>query len=231
MVSGIGAALLGILMSATRLNFVLGAAMVCAAVLTGRVTAGRRTVFLLLITAVGLTAISNQRFQRFQSLSDTDAVVERVRGSVNRGFFEILLEYPMGNGLGGGGTSIPYFLEGQVRNPIGMENEYTRILSEQGVIGLVLWLGFITWFLSRAGSAFANGPWVNGRRMAWCLAAVSLGTGWIGLGLFTSIPGTVVLLLSIGWTATPMLAQARRAREPRTSSTISQQSYGLVPAS
>jgi hypothetical protein len=203
-VVGIAAALLGILMSATRQNFVLGVAMLSAAFLTGRVTVGKRAIFLLVVAVIGLTAISNPRFQRFQSLSDTDAVVERMRGSVNRGFFEILLSYPMGNGLGGGGTSIPYFLEGQVNNPIGMENEYARILSEQGVIGLLLWLGFIGWFVSRARKAFAKGPWANSRRLAWCLAAFTLGTGWIGLGLFTSIPGSVVMLLSIGWTVMPM---------------------------
>lgn len=227
-VFGMAAALLGVLLSATRQNFVLGVAMVGVIAFTSRVTAGRRAIFLLLITAVGLTAISNQRFQRFQSLSDTDAIVERIGGSVNRGFWEILVEYPMGNGLGGGGTSIPYFLEGQVKNPIGMENEYARILSEQGAIGLLLWLSFITWFLTRAGSAFAKGPWANSRRIAWCLAAFSLGTGWIGTGMFTSIPGTVTLLLSIGWTAIPMPTETR-SREARIGNTTFQQRYGLIP--
>jgi hypothetical protein len=230
-VLGMGAAMLGVLMSATRTNFILGSAIVLTAVFTSRMRVGRQSVFLLLIAAVAWTAMSNERFQRFKSLTDTDAVGERIAGSVNRTFFEILFEYPMGNGLGGGGSSIPYFLEGQVKNPIGMENEYTRILSEQGVIGLFLWLSFVMWFLTRAQNAFAKGPWTSSRRVAWCLGAFMLGTAWVGLGTFTSIPGTVLLLLSIGWTATPMPAEARRSREPRTSNAIFQQRYGLVPIS
>jgi hypothetical protein len=203
-VLGIAAAFVGVLMSATRQNFIFGAAMAIFTLFSMQVSPKRRIVFIALIAAVGYLAMSNERFQRFKSLTDTDLVAERIAGSVNRGFFEILTEYPMGNGLGGGGTSIPYFLQGQVKNPIGMENEYTRMLSEQGVIGLLLWLSFILWFLSRVGVAFAKGPWANTRRLAWCYAAINLGTAWVGLGLFTSIPGTVMLLLGMGWTSTPI---------------------------
>src|SRR6202008_181902 len=113
----------------------------------------QRVLFLVLVGAMVLAALSNVRFQRFKSLGDTEGVSERIAGSVNRGFWEILREYPMGNGMGGGGTSIPDFLEGEVRNPIGMENEYARILAEQGVVGLLLWFVFVVWFLlhSRTG--------------------------------------------------------------------------------
>src|SRR5579872_1042459 len=128
----IPAAMIGILMSATRLNFILGCAMIAFFVFTAKVKGKQRVVFLILVGALAATALTNVRFQRFKSLSDTEGVTERIAGSVNRGFFEILSDYPMGNGLGGGGTSIPYFLEGEVRNPIGMENEYARILGEQG---------------------------------------------------------------------------------------------------
>ena len=225
-VSGIAAAFVGVLMSATRQNFIFGAAMAVFTLLSVRVTPTRRIVFILLIAAVGYLAMTNERFQRFKSLTDTEGVAERIAGSVNRGFWEILAEYPMGNGLGGGGTSIPYFLQGQVKNPIGMENEYTRVLSEQGVIGLILWLSFIFWFLSRVGVAFANGPWANTRRLAWCYAAINLGTAWVGLGLFTSIPGTVMLLLGIGWTATPIA----REQAAEKSAVKLDQRYRLVPA-
>lgn len=201
-VIGIAAALLGILMSATRQNFVLGTLVVLVVLITRRGNMGGLIIFLLLIGAALYVAMTNERFQRFKSLGDTGAVSERIAGSVNRGFFEILLEYPMGNGLGGGGTSIPYFLEGQVRNPIGMENEYARILCEQGIIGLILWLGFVLWFFSCVGVAFAKGPWMNSRRMVWCLAAFSLATAWIGEGLLTAIPQTPIFLMGMGWTAT-----------------------------
>ncbi len=123
----------------------------------------------------------------------------------------------MGNGLGGGGTSIPYFLQGEVRNPIGMENGYALILCEQGLIGLALWIAFIGWFVSRAPTAFAKGPWGNSRRMAWCLSALSLGTAWIGIGLFTSIPSTVLLFLAMGWTSVPIMREYGpvRAQKPK----------------
>ena len=209
---GIAAALLGILMSATRQNFVIGTVLVLVVLVTRRGSVASLLVFLLLIGAAVYVAMTNERFQRFKSLGDTGAVSDRIAGSVNRGFFEILLEYPMGNGLGGGGTSIPYFLSGQVRNPIGMENEYARILCEQGIIGLLLWIGFVIWFFSRMGTAFAKGLWVNCRRMVWCLAAFSLATSWIGVGLLTAIPQTPILLLGMGWTATWSAVEFSRTR-------------------
>jgi hypothetical protein len=193
------------------MNFLLGSVMVMATLLTTRMKKGGRLAFVLLLAGVAWTALSNERFQRFKSLGDTDLVSDRIAGSVNRGFFEILFEYPMGNGLGGGGTSIPYFLQGQVRNPIGMENEYTRILAEQGIIGLGLWLAFIAWYVSRVRIAFARVPWGNTKRMAWCLGLAFLGTAWIGIGLFTAIPATVMLMLGIGWTTTPSVVESVRA--------------------
>jgi hypothetical protein len=197
---GIPIALLGVLMSATRTNFIFGCAMMTFLFFRMRMSTTQRLVFVVVIGAVGFAALSNVRFQRFKSLDDTDYVSDRIAGSVNRGFFEILLEYPMGNGLGGGGTSIPYFLEGSVRNPIGMENEYARILAEQGIIGLCLWLGFLGWFFQRVRVAFANGAWDTTRRMTWCLVAIGFGTAWIGTGLLTSIPGTVLIMIGAGWT-------------------------------
>jgi hypothetical protein len=134
---------------------------------------------------------------------------------MNRGFFEILLEYPMGNGMGGGGTSIPYFLHGQVRNPIGLENEYARILCEQGIIGLLLWICFVGWFIFRAPVAFAKGRWVNGRRGAWCYAAISMLTALSGIGLLTAIPQSALMLLGVGWVTTPMAPEPDSAEAAR----------------
>jgi hypothetical protein len=196
-------ALLGVLMSATRQNFILGCAVITFFVFTAKVKGKQRVIFFVIIGLISTVALSNTRLQRFKSLGDTEGVTERIAGSVNRGFFEILAEYPMGNGLGGGGTSIPYFLEGQVRNPVGMENEYTRILCEQGFIGLLLWLAFVFWFYSRARVAFSKGRWSNTRRVVWCLAGISCGTAWIGLGMLTSIPQTMLMLLGMGLSALP----------------------------
>src|SRR5262245_56615428 len=114
---GIGAALLSVLLSATRLNFVLAAAMVGLTISFGRMKATSFIGIGLLMAGTLWAAMNNERLQRFKSLSDADSVEARISGSVNRGFFEILIEHPLGNGLGGGGTSMPYFLEGQVRDP------------------------------------------------------------------------------------------------------------------
>jgi hypothetical protein len=209
MMLGIGAAFLGVLLSATRLNFVICGGLVLVMVANGRMAPRKRMAIAFLILIMAGVAMRNTRLQRFKSLSDTDYVEDRIAGSVNRSFFEILLEYPMGNGLGGGGTSIPAFLAGQVRNPIGLENEYARILCEQGIIGLVLWVGFVIWFLSHFGSVFRKGPWATARRLVWVLSVFGLGIGAIGMGMLTAIPQTAILLLGIGWTATPMREEAR----------------------
>ncbi len=205
---GIGAALLGVLMSATRLNFVICGGLAVMTVLYGRMAPKRRAMFVLLILVMVGVAMRNTRLQRFKTLEDTDYVGERIAGSVNRSFFEILTEHPMGNGLGGGGTSIPYFLAGQVRNPIGLENEYARILCEQGLIGLLLWAGFVLWYLSRFSSAFAKGPSATCRRLVWCYSVAGLGVGAIGMGMLTAVPQTALLLLGIGWTAAALRKEA-----------------------
>jgi|HubBroStandDraft_3_1064219.scaffolds.fasta_scaffold07087_4 hypothetical protein len=192
--------LLGVLMSATRTFFVFAVAMILFVTFTTPMRGKQRALFLAIVAMVGISALSNERFQRFKSLGDTDSVTDRIAGSVNRDFWEILAEYPMGNGLGGGGTSIPYFLQGQVRNPIGMENEYAAILCEQGVIGLMIWLCFIGWFFSNVGKAFAKSPWSMTRRLVWCLAVISMITAWLGTGSLTAIPGTVLLMIAMGWT-------------------------------
>jgi hypothetical protein len=199
----IPAALMGILMSATRSNFVYGCAMILFVLISMKLTSKQKMLFVVIIGILATVALTNARFQRFKSLQDKDYVADRIAGSVNRSFWEIIAEYPMGNGLGGGGTSIPYFLEGQVRNPIGMENEYARILAEQGIIGLVLWLGFLGWFFQRVGIAFSKGAWAIPRKLLWCYVAIGFGTAWIGTGLLTSIPATVLLLIGAGFATTP----------------------------
>ena len=210
--TGIAAAFLGVLLSATRLNFVVCSGLILVMFFNGRMAVRQRAIIVVLILIMAGVAMRNTRFQRFKSLSDTSTVEERISGSVNRNFLELLIEYPLGNGLGGGGTSVPYFLAGQVRNPIGMENEYSRILCEQGIIGLAMWLGFVAWFLMRFKSVFAKGPWASCRRLIWCLSVLALGTGAIGLGMLTALPQTPMFLLGLGFVATPMLEEASEKR-------------------
>ncbi len=181
--------------------------MILAVVFTGRMKGWSRIGFVLVVSAMGLVALRNSALPAVQEPWRHRHVTDRIAGSVNRSFFEVLTDYPMGNGLGGAGTSIPYFLEGQVRNPIALENEYAMILGEQGIIGLLLWIGFLCWFVARSRAAFSPGSWMTGRRIAWSLVIFGFGTAWIGVGMLTSIPGTTVLLLAMGWTSRPRVDQ------------------------
>jgi hypothetical protein len=113
----------------------------------------------------------------------------------------------MGNGLGGGGTSMPFFLISRVRTPIIMENEYGRILLETGVIGLLIWVAFIATFLF-GSAAFARGSWHSARRVGWVISCFYFVTGMMGLGMLTAIPQTVLMLLAVGW------VMARPAPDP-----------------
>lgn len=135
-------------------------------------------------------------------------------------FFEIAAQYPFGNGLGGGGTSIPYFLQGRIVNPVVMENEYARILLEQGILGLVIWILFILWVLSRRNENRRD-PWALGRRLALAFCAASFGTGLIGIGLFTSIPHTPLFFLLIGWVG---------ARQTKSEAALAPSPYAITEA-
>jgi hypothetical protein len=201
LIGGMGSALVGVLMAATRFYMAMAILLVFIATLSGRVSAWKRMLWLLGVGVVAYFAASNERWQRYKTLADYDVVSERVNGSVNRSFLEILTEYPMGNGLGGGGTSIPSFLQSQIHLPIGVENEYARILLEEGIPGLFLWIAFALWFWTRR-TAFAKVPWVTGRRMAWVYCGATLVSSTIGLGMLTSIPSSFLVMLAMGWVAT-----------------------------
>jgi len=206
---GIGAALFGVLMSATRTGIVSGCFMAFLAFTSGRMGAWKRWVWVAGVAGVIFSAMQNDRWQRYRQL-DPDTVTERVAGSVNRSFFEILEEYPMGNGLGGGGTNVPYFLAYRVNSPVGAENEYAHILLEQGIIGLLIWVAFVLWFLTNR-STFVKDEWFTGRRMGWYLTAFGLLSAVLGVGLLSAIPGTFAFLLTMGWTAVKPQSERQRA--------------------
>lgn len=205
MLAGVAAAFLGILLANARSHVAIGALIAIVALFQIRTSPRIRLAWCALLGVAVFLTVSNERFQRVLSLSDTDAVSSRIQGSVNRTFFEILAEHPMGNGLGGGGTSMPSFVEGMIHTPIAMESEYARILLEQGIIGLLLWVGFLLWFLTSA--AAEPGPWQTGRKLARCCCTAYLATGMIGLGMLTSIPQTVLMLLALGWVAVRPVAE------------------------
>ena len=208
---GICSGLFGVLLSATRLHLVVAVVVSVTLIIAGSFSMKSKLWVVAALILIGMAAVNNERFGRFKSLGETDRVADRIHGSVNRSFFEIMTEFPMGNGLGGGGTSIPFFLRDNVRHPIAMENEYCRILLETGIIGLALWLGFILWFLF-GSHAFAKSPWSGGRRTAWVCCLCYFGIGLIGTGMLTSVPQTLMMFLAVGWVAAKPLVEKDAAR-------------------
>lgn len=144
--------------------------------------------------------LSNERFQRVTSLSEQTMVASRIRGSVNENFLELFFDYPFGAGMGSSvGTSVPFFLQNRAPKQVGLENEYSRILVDQGWIGLLLWLLFLFWLhvpwprlkQSRDGFGFGTSMIYAGSLLAWATAV-------IGSGLLSSIPGSAILLINMG---------------------------------
>ncbi|BDC50570.1 hypothetical protein F183_A28860 [Bryobacterales bacterium F-183] len=197
-VAGLLAAILGVLISAARMHFVILAALLLVLNISLKMRAVHRFTLLAAMALLGFLVSQQERMQRFTSLSKVEEVSDRVRFSLSSDFWTLAQELPMGNGLGGGGTNMPYFLAGQIRNRLIIENEYARILLEEGWVGLLLWLAFIVWIFTRR-SRGCDPNWIAGRRMAWVLAFLSNATAFIGNGLLVSIPQSVIMLVTLGW--------------------------------
>src|SRR5438128_1482694 len=187
-------------MAASRSHAIVFLLMALVVVFARRLRPAYRVGWLVLLVCVGWGVWSDQRLQRFTTLSDNDYVTRRVRGSVNMTFFDSISTYPIGNGLGGGGTSVPYFLQDRLEKPVALENEYARIALEQGVPGLCLWAAFIMWVFTRSFLA-PNDTWYLARRLAWVVCAADFALAMTGTGLFTSVPQTCLLLISFVWIA------------------------------
>jgi hypothetical protein len=220
LVLGIVTALVGVLMSAARTHFLIAAILIFVATFSWRSKLGYALGWIILLCSLGWVVSGEERLQRFMELRNTDAMVERISWSVNMNFFEIAAQYPFGNGLGGGGTSIPYFLQGRIINPVTMENEYARIMLEQGIIGLVLWIVFILWLFTRRNED-PHDPWYLGKRLAWVSSAVLFVIGLTGTGLLTSIPQSSLFLLLVGWVG---------ARQPKTEPAEDAVQYPILEA-
>jgi O-antigen ligase len=197
------ATLIGVFMAAARTHMIVVAIVSIVAALSGRVRMPMRFGFIFAILLASFVIMSSERLQRFRTLDETSDVTERIGGSVNIGFITLAERYPMGVGLGGGGTSLPYFLASRVKERVLIENEYGRIMLEQGIPGLLMWLGFLTWTFSRPG-ARTRTQLPEVRRLAWVVSAVYWATAATGTGLLTSVPHTAVLMLYMGWLVAPM---------------------------
>jgi len=213
--AAIGVTALGIFLSGARLPVIILVVLVSIAFLSGRLLARRKIALAVGGVAVALLISTTERFQRFLTLRDTAFVEERVASSVNLGFFEVVWDYPLGVGLGrAAGTSIPFFLADLADPQIGMENEYSRLALEQGIIGLAVWAVFILWTLTRSVS-WAPPSWSLGARMIQVTVAVIWVTSMIGTGTLTSIPGTSLLLLYMGLLSSGQAREAPEAARPQ----------------
>ncbi len=203
------ASLLGIFMAAARTHMITAAILVVVVTFSGNL---RRDQWVRWAVALGLVAYvvaGEQRLQRFTTLQESGFISERWTESVNEGFFDLLTAYPLGNGLAGGGTSVPYFLRGHsVQTGAALENEYARIGMEQGLPGLTLWILFLLWVFTRLPNRVRD-EWLLGRRLAWISCGVAFFTGLTGLGLLSSVPQTAVMLTMMGW----FVAARRQQRE------------------
>lgn len=201
---------LGVFLAAARIHFVVLVALVFVTLLSGKIGAWGRVGWVMMLGGLAWVVSTEERlFQRFMTLS-ADTILERLSWSLNQGFIEVMFGYPLGNGLGGGGSSVPYFLQHLVRNRIVIENHYATIMVEQGLPGLILWFGFIGWVLLRRTTR-PDDPWAFGRRLAWVTSGAYFAQGLIGIGLLSAVPFTVLFLLAVGWLSVP---QTEEAAEP-----------------
>jgi hypothetical protein len=195
-------------------------ALVCAAI--GVFASGARSPVIALVAvtaALGVRGLHNRglrlglvaascailavvprvsRFQRFETLSDMGYATARVQASINVGFLDTIVNYPIGRGLGSAiGTSIPFFLADQARAQIGMENEYVRIAVEEGVLGLGLWVAFMFYVLAQNPLRLDRFGPVVGLGM-WMVCLFNWIQGLVGTGMLASVPGTAILMIFMG---------------------------------
>lgn len=198
----LAATVLGVFLSASRTSLMLLLILLLMTMISGRMGAFGRVAWIFMLAGIGWVVSTNERlFLRLMSISP-DSIVERISWSMNRGVFDHVAKYPMGNGLGGGGSSIPHFLLHLVRNPMPVENQYATIMLEQGLPGLLVWMAFIVWVLTRPLGPRGD-AWHFPRLLARIACALYLATGFIGVGLFTAIPFTVMLFMWMAWLGVP----------------------------
>jgi hypothetical protein len=215
--SALAASLLAVFAAAARTPMVVLAAMIVMVTLLMTRLKGRAwiqwgAVVGLVIYVVG----SDARLQRFVTLQDTASVQERVAASLNGDLVDLMGEYPLGKGLAGGGTSIPYFLQDRQEIQMTIESEYARIALELGMPGLLLWLLFFLWIATRSAGNRRD-PWYLGRRVAWVGYVGYFVIATTGIGLLSAVPQSSIMLMNIGWVAVagPRARQAARlARRP-----------------
>jgi hypothetical protein len=196
-VPALAAALLGIFASGARTPVLVLLVLGGALFLDPRVDSRARVGLVVLALALAATVIGSERLQRFTTVSDVAMVESRFRGS-NLGLADVIFSYPIGAGLGRAvGTSIPFFLTDLAEPQIGLENEFSRIIVDQGIIGAAVWILFVVWTIRRR-APLATGEWVLPFRMMRWQIALAWMTALTGTGLLLSVPQSPLLLLQMG---------------------------------
>jgi hypothetical protein len=202
--SAVIATFLGVFMAAARTHMITVALIALVVTFTGGLSARQWIRWVIAVVVVGYVVAGDARFQRFTTLQDRSMVSERIGESVNDSFFDVISQHPLGRGLAGGGTSIPYFLREDREGGTIIENEYARISLEQGLPGLVIWILFILWVLTRRPGRVKD-EWLLSRRLIWVASASIFSSGMLGMGMLAAVPQTVLMLMLIGWTTTARL--------------------------
>ncbi len=159
---------------------------------------GKVIIIASIIGGIAWLTVANERFGRYLLIADTELTSSRIELSANSGFLDLLIQYPLGAGLGRAfGTSVPGFLQQYAKPPIGQENEYSRILVEEGLPGLLCWLFFLGWIFV---NAFKRLPSLRryGTYPIYGMAVAVFSTGFISPGLLNAIPCTALLFIALG---------------------------------
>jgi hypothetical protein len=213
---GLVGAVAGILFCAARQPlWMLGMILVATWIQTGMSL--KFGLIMALFAGSGLYAMSgNERFQRGMTLhvgdGDKSFTYNRIYGSVNEQLFETIFELPLGAGMGTSvGTSIPYFLSEYQPEPVGAENEYSRIAVDQGWVGLGCWLFFLVWcHFPRPTSTNSSQSFLL--RMLHSTTGLYWATAFIGTGTLTSIPSAAIMLISVGFLINQREVEQRKER-------------------
>jgi hypothetical protein len=154
----------------------------------------------LALMAVGFAVTAtNERLERASSLEDTSYVSDRMRSSANDTLLDLITDYPGGAGMGSSiGTSIPFFLADRAPKMIGLENEYCRILVDQGWVGLSLWIVFLIWLFRWPPPLRLGARWGLGLVLMYSLTLTNWATAFIGTGMLSAVPASVILLAQMG---------------------------------
>ncbi len=196
---GTASALGGLLLCGARLPIVHLIIGLAISLLLLRANLGLIVAVLVAMGLSAFTASQNERFQRIATISDPGLIEGRVRGSVNMNFVDLVARYPLGAGMGSAwGTNTPSFLARYAPRPVGMENEFARILVDTGIMGLAIWIAFLLWYSAQVPSGRKNQRPPPAILLGYGITLSVWITSWIGGGTMAAVPAAGMMFLLQG---------------------------------